>query len=126
MPGKFISFETACRHLVKNNAADGAIIARVLYWYPKAKLKRGGKRWIADVRIVWAFDCGLTVKSFDLAVERLVKMGLIEKTRGPHPSGRALNCLYIRPTENTSKMVNTIKNAGVPSRLLDRTHVFDN
>lgn len=115
MPGKYISFETACRHAAGKDAAGGAVLSRVLYWQPKAKIKRGGRYWIADIRKAWAYDCGLTVKSFDLAVKRLLQKGMIEKRQGPHPSGCALNCLYLRAADGVYKKVMVIKNAGVPT-----------
>ena len=103
----------------------GRVLPGIWYWQPKAGIKRKGKRWIADTRKVWAYDCGLTLKAFDLAVTRLLKEGMVEKRQGPHPSGCALNCLYLRATEKAKKEVRLIKEAGVPAGLLLQTFLSD-
>lgn len=81
---------------------DAAIfLYRVRYWWPKATIILGKRKWIAKTHLQWAEELGMEVRTFRTAYDRLVKLDLIEAVKAEF-RGASIN--HIRPTEAGEKL----------------------
>jgi hypothetical protein len=81
---------------------DAAIfLYRVRYWWPKATIVLGKRKWIAKTHKQWADELGMEDRTFRTAYDRLVKLDLIEAVKAEF-RGASIN--HIRPTEAAEEL----------------------
>lgn len=54
------------------------LLQRILYWWPKARVTRDGRRWIAKSAVEWCEETGSSVHQHERALARLRQRGVIE------------------------------------------------
>jgi hypothetical protein len=68
---------TKCR-IATNNGNAAALLYRILFWMPKAKITHGGRRRIANSAVQWCKETGLTYDQYRRAIALLKKLGFVE------------------------------------------------
>jgi len=63
-------------------APAALLLLRMRYWMPKARIKRGGKLWVAKTREEWARECGCSPKQIERALMRLYGAEILERRWG--------------------------------------------
>ena len=66
-----------CRTATGRNGNAAALLYRISYWMPKAKIVRGGRKWIANTAAQWCAQTGLSPDQYRRAISLLRKLGLI-------------------------------------------------
>jgi hypothetical protein len=61
-----------------NSATATLFMMRVGYWWPRAKVERKGRKWIAKSREEWGDETGLSLKQVKQALSVLRELHLIE------------------------------------------------
>jgi hypothetical protein len=89
-----------CVLLARGDHVAGLLLYRINFWsrYGKATIKGVEGQWIANDRRWWMREAQLSLRQYNLAAAKLVKLGLIEKRQFPF-AGR--NVLYVRPSALT-------------------------
>ncbi len=76
MEKKTHSPQTYMRVAGNRNSRD--LLAQVVYWNSRMRVKKQGHLWIAKTREEWYAETGLTRWTFDQAHKNLAALGLIE------------------------------------------------
>jgi len=75
---------------------DAALLLyRIRYWWPKASVIQGGKKWIAKTHKQWADELGISPRTYRTAQDRLLERGLIETITAEF---KGHSMLHLRPT----------------------------
>lgn len=78
---------------------DAALLLyRIRYWWPKATVIQGGKKWIAKTHKQWADELGISRRTFRTAQQRLLERDLIETITAEFNDH---SMLHLRPTSET-------------------------
>lgn len=81
-----VSFRVLYRWMTDDTTA-ALMLSQIVYWHrrstktqaSKVQVMRDGKRWLVKKRTDWRLEIGMTPREADTAIDRLVKIGLIEK-----------------------------------------------
>jgi hypothetical protein len=97
-----------CVLLARGDHAAGLLLDRINFWSDKGKAKIPGTEghWCANDRPWWMREAQLSLRQYNLAAAKLVKLGLIEKRQYPF-AGR--NVLHVRPSTLTNDILASAK-----------------
>jgi hypothetical protein len=97
-----------CILLARGDHVAGVLLDRINFWSDKGKAEIPGTEghWCANDRPWWMREAQLSLKQYNLAAAKLVKLGLIEKRQHPF-AGR--NILHLRPSDTTRDILASAK-----------------
>lgn len=90
-----------CRK-VTGNANAAALLYRIAYWMPKARIVHNGKKWVANSRRTWCDQTSLSLDQYRRAIARLRQLALVE-TEQHLFAGR--NVTHIRLTSRGQRVI---------------------
>jgi DNA-binding MarR family transcriptional regulator len=80
--------------LTKGDRNAAMLLCRILFWWPQAKTRFGGQRWIAKSAAEWQAETLLSRGQYERAIAKLRQLGLVVTEQHLH-NDRAITFLRL-------------------------------